>query len=54
MITTAANARKIRLIVEMSLGNGMEDITFQFEGLLQDSSQKSLRQSKIPDLFAAK
>ena len=33
---------------------GMEDITFQIERLLLDQLQKSLRQSKIADLFAAK
>jgi len=32
----------------------LKDITFQIERLLADQSQKSLRQSKIPDLFAAK
>jgi len=32
----------------------MEDIAFQIERLLMDQSQKSLRQSNIPDFFAAK
>jgi len=32
---------------------GMEDITFQIKGLLMGQSQKSLRQSEIPDFVAA-
>jgi len=32
----------------------LEGITFQTECLLMDQSQKHLRHSKIPDLFAAK
>ena len=36
------------------LGKMCGGITFQIEWLLMDQSQKSLRQSKIPDFFAAK
>jgi len=67
MIAMAATANNIRVVIDTiivtwaELWHGgpcpscpsMEDITFQIEGLLMDQSQKSLRQSKVPDFFAA-